>query len=281
LGRVNISEPFHLERIKAEYFTITRGTLKEFRIPPGINHLCYIILGRASLEVDQQSGNVVKDDCFSFAASEVKRTYTLNAPENGDDLRLIFVEDIEARSYNRKKECKRGIPTIVSAVTSSKWYNKGINQNKFARLALLTDMGLELETIPWSLNLKRIPPGTQSSNNHAHSEDDEFAIVLSGKARYWYHGIVPEPILQAGDCVGWKAGTGICHCLFNDAEDFDGSGEDLVFLDWGENKRDIDKFYFGHANPPYWRDDLKWLDHPELPLGPASPFPRFPRPDDR
>jgi uncharacterized cupin superfamily protein len=86
-------------------------------------------------------------------------------------------------------------------------------------------MGLELERLPWTLNIERLPPGTQSSNAHAHSQEDEFCILLSGKARYWYQGIVPEPILKPGDVVGWKAGTGICHSLLNDAEDERGSGK--------------------------------------------------------
>jgi uncharacterized cupin superfamily protein len=112
---------------------------------------------------------------------------------------------------------------------------KGINTTKTARLGLLTDMGLELERIPWSLNIECLPPGTQSSNTHAHSSEDEFSLVLSGKARYWHQGITPEPILKAGDCVGWKAGTGVCHSMLNDGEDEKGSGKSCHFQELSVN----------------------------------------------
>lgn len=78
---------------------------------------------------------------------------------------------------------------------------------------------------PWGLTLERVPPGCQTSNAHAHSVEDEFCLILGGKARYWHQGQTPERILVAGDAVGWKAGTGICHTLLNDAEDEDGAGQ--------------------------------------------------------
>jgi hypothetical protein len=134
------------------------------------------------------------------------------------------------KRLHSQKEQSDGPPTIVSSLASSKWYNKGVKRTKWARLGLITDMGQELDPIPWSLNIERLPPGTQSSNDHAHSRDDEFAIILSGKARYWHQGIVPEPILKPGDSVGWRAGTGICHCLINDAEDEKGSGELIIHI---------------------------------------------------
>lgn len=83
----------------------------------------------------------------------------------------------------------------------------------------------KLTTRPWGFIREQIPPGTQSSNAHCHSADDEFVLILEGKARYWYQGITPEPILRPGDCFGWKAGTGICHSLLNDAEDETGKGQ--------------------------------------------------------
>ncbi|PVF94459.1 hypothetical protein CPB86DRAFT_828602 [Serendipita vermifera] len=278
---VDLSTPFNLERIKAHYTTIPKGESKQLSVPAQKNHLCYIVVGNADLEVGKHRATVTKDECFSFAASDEARAYTLTAAGDGNIVGILTVEDTQTRAYNRKNERTDGPPTIISAPNSSKWYNKGINLTSFARLGRLTDMGIELDPIPWSLNRERLPPGTQSSNNHAHSRDDEFAIILSGQARYWHQGLVPEPILKAGDAVGWKAGTGICHCLLNDAENEDLSGEDLVFLEWGEDNPDTDKLHFGTANPIYWTNELKWHDRPDHPLGSASPLPRFPRPDDK
>lgn len=50
---------------------------------------------------------------------------------------------------------------------------------------------------------------------------------MEGKARYWNQGETPERILVPGDAVSWKAGTGICHGLFNDATDEHGAGESI------------------------------------------------------
>ena len=114
----------------------------------------------------------------------------------------------------------------MSAEKAAAWRNKGIDCTKAIRLAKATDMGLgRQDGPPWGLTLERIPPGTQSSNAHAHSAEHEFALIIEGKARYWHQGETPERILVQGDAVGWKAGTGICHTLLNDAEDGHGRGE--------------------------------------------------------
>jgi hypothetical protein len=59
------------------------------------------------------------------------------------------------------------------------------------------------------------------------------------------------------------------------------SGEDLVFLVWGEIDPENDKGHYAHASPPWWKPEIRWYDRPELPMGPASSLPRFPRPNDR
>ena len=82
----------------------------------------------------------------------------------------------------------------------------------------------DLLECPWHLVIERIPPGTQSSNAHAHLAEDEFALILSGEARYWFQGAAPEKILKSGDAVGWKSGTGISHTLLNDAKNEQGDG---------------------------------------------------------
>jgi mannose-6-phosphate isomerase-like protein (cupin superfamily) len=130
------------------------------------------------------------------------------------------------------------VPNIVGGHTVSKWRRAGINRNKHGFLTTSTDMILlkpsskqpepgtiPLNKLPWNVNLKRIPPGAQSSNAHCHSHEDEFVFVLSGKARYWHQGEVPEKIVKKGDTIGWKAGTGICHSLLNDADGPNGEGK--------------------------------------------------------
>lgn len=80
-------------------------------------------------------------------------------------------------------------------------------------------------TRPWNVTIECLLPGTQSSYPHAHSEEDEFVFILAGKARYWHNGEEPEESLIAGDCVGWKSGTGIAHSIINDGEGANGQGD--------------------------------------------------------
>jgi mannose-6-phosphate isomerase-like protein (cupin superfamily) len=79
--------------------------------------------------------------------------------------------------------------------------------------------------LPWNVYIHEFVPGTFSSNPHCHSIEDEMALVLSGKARYWLQGEEPEKILKTGDCVGWRSGTGVCHSLLNDADGPNGEGK--------------------------------------------------------
>ncbi|PVF91621.1 hypothetical protein CPB86DRAFT_745420 [Serendipita vermifera] len=278
---IDLTSPFNLDRIKAEYITLSKGSSKQFTVPAKRNHFFYLINGSGQLETSGHKLSLAKDDCFSVAESDKERVYTLVAAAEGDSINVLVIQDVNDRASAKKKEHGDEPPTIISASGSSKWSGKGINTAKTGRLGLLTDMGLELERIPWSLNLERLLPGTQSSNTHAHSSEDEFVLVLSGKARYWHQGMTPEPILKAGDCVGWKAGTGICHSLLNDGEDENGAGEDVVFLVWGEDDPDGDKVHYATAHPHWWRPEIRWYDRPEHYQGSASGLPHFPRPEDR
>lgn len=171
-------------------------------------------------------------------------------------------------------------PTIVSAEKSAAWRGKGIDTTKAVRLATLTDMKNQ-ERLPWGFTLECIPPGTQSSNAHAHLTEDEFALILAGNARYWHQGETPERILSLGDAVGWKANTGICHTLLNDGTDENGGGENVVFLVWGKDDPDGDKVHYATASPHWWTKEVRWWDCPIHPVGPASGLPRYPRPEDR
>jgi uncharacterized cupin superfamily protein len=99
---VNLSAPFNLQRIKVEYTTLPKGESKRLNVPPQKNHLCYILNGNADLEVSKHRETVTKDNCFSFAASEEARDYTLTATGEADHLGFLTVEDTQIRNYNRK-----------------------------------------------------------------------------------------------------------------------------------------------------------------------------------
>lgn len=65
----------------------------------------------------------------------------------------------------------------------------------------------------FGVNLTTLKPGTWSSQRHWHRNEDEFVYVLEGEVVLCEeHG---ETVLKPGDAAGWKANSGVGHCLIN------------------------------------------------------------------
>jgi len=78
----------------------------------------------------------------------------------------------------------------------------------------------------FGVNLTRLAPGGISALRHAHTKQDEFVYILSGR---------PVLVMDAGEtpltpgmCAGFKAGTGDGHHLVNR------SPEEVVYLEIGD-----------------------------------------------
>jgi uncharacterized cupin superfamily protein len=78
----------------------------------------------------------------------------------------------------------------------------------------------------FGVNLTRIAPGGVSALRHAHSRQDEFVYVLSGRPTLVTDE--GETELAPGMCAGFKAGTGNAHHLLNRTK------EDVVYLEVGD-----------------------------------------------
>jgi uncharacterized cupin superfamily protein len=78
----------------------------------------------------------------------------------------------------------------------------------------------------FGVNLTRLPPGAVSALRHAHSKQDEFVYVVSG--RPVLRTDAGETQLAPGMCAGFKAGIGDAHHLINR------SSEDVVYLEVGD-----------------------------------------------
>jgi len=63
------------------------------------------------------------------------------------------------------------------------------------------------------INLTELEPGAVSALFHHHSKQDEFIFVVSGSPTLILGD--REFVLNAGDCCGFKAGTGVGHQLTN------------------------------------------------------------------
>ena len=78
----------------------------------------------------------------------------------------------------------------------------------------------------FGVNLTRLAPGAVSALRHAHSRQDEFVYVLSGRPTLVTDEGRSE--LVPGMCAGFKAGTGNGHHLINE------TAEDVLYLEVGD-----------------------------------------------
>jgi uncharacterized cupin superfamily protein len=120
----------------------------------------------------------------------------------------------------------------------------------FGRHFGLTRLGIHHE---------RLPPGRRTSYPHAESAEEEFVYVLEGAPDVWLDGKLHR--LQAGDAVGFPAGTGIAHTFMNNAE------AEVRLLVVGETPKPENRIVYPR-NPERkaLRDDW-WEDAPRRPMG--------------
>src|SRR3954463_1447366 len=89
----------------------------------------------------------------------------------------------------------------------------GREKQKIGDAAGLTQFGV---------NITRIKPGSASALRHWHEQEDEFIYMLEGELVLQEND--GETVLGPGDAAGFKAGSGVGHCLANR------SGRDAAYL---------------------------------------------------
>lgn len=78
----------------------------------------------------------------------------------------------------------------------------------------------------FGVNLTQLAPGAISALLHRHAKQDEFVYILEGAPTLFLEH--KEYLLNPGDCIGFKAGTGVAHQLANR------SSEMVVFIEVGD-----------------------------------------------
>ena len=127
----------------------------------------------------------------------------------------------------------------------------------FSRRARLARLGVHLEVLK---------PGRRSSWPHAERDEDEFVYVVSGKVDAWNDGYITP--MEAGDFIGWEAGTGITHVVINNSD------EDAVLIVGGEASRARSQFWYPfHPHRQKEIGQNYWADHPVPDLGPHDGMP--------
>jgi len=77
----------------------------------------------------------------------------------------------------------------------------------------------------FGINITRIKAGSASALRHWHEREDEFVYMLEGELVLCEND--GETVLKAGDAAGFKAGSGVAHCLVNRTE------RDAIYLEVG------------------------------------------------
>ena len=77
----------------------------------------------------------------------------------------------------------------------------------------------------FGVNVTRIRAGSASALRHWHEQEDEFIYMIEGELVLQEND--GETVLKSGDAAGFKAGSGIAHCLINPTQ------RDAVYLEVG------------------------------------------------
>lgn len=104
----------------------------------------------------------------------------------------------------------------IKAATVAAVMGQTLYPQPFAELVkgrLRRRLGDEFELGNFGVNYTELLPGSASALEHRHGKQDEFIYVLSGTVTLVLDG--KEHTLVAGDCCGFKAGTGPSHQLLN------------------------------------------------------------------
>lgn len=78
----------------------------------------------------------------------------------------------------------------------------------------------------FGVNMTELLPGAISALAHCHSKQEEFILVIKGALTLKLGD--EEFTLEAGDCFGFKAGTGLAHQLLNR------SAEPVTYIEIGD-----------------------------------------------
>jgi len=98
----------------------------------------------------------------------------------------------------------------------------------------------------FGVNLTSLAPGGASSLRHAHTRQEEFVYVVEGTPTLVTNE--GRRTLRAGDCVGFRAGTGNAHHLLNESDaqvlylemGDRGAGDEVVYPDDDLHVAEID-----------------------------------------
>ena len=98
----------------------------------------------------------------------------------------------------------------------------------------------------FGVNITRIKAGSASALRHWHEQEDEFIYMLEGELILRENE--GETVLRPGDAAGFKAGSGVAHCLVNRSE------REAVYLEVGTRAK-RERAHYPDVDLVYDRDE--------------------------
>ena len=104
----------------------------------------------------------------------------------------------------------------------------------------------------FGVNITRIKAHSASALRHWHEQEDEFIYMIEGELVLKEND--GETVLKTGDCAGFKAGSGIAHCLINRTD------RDAVYLEVGTRAKS-ERVHYPDVDFMMERDDVsrRWF----------------------
>lgn len=276
----NLSKYFGLSRVAAHYFKIPHGyRTSEPHAESLEEEFVFVISGEIDLWLNGKIKRMTKGDCIGFPAGTGVGHCFIN--NSGKDCE-IFVSGDRTKPDNQyhfhldhslEKECgdkwwsdmpkqelgeHNGLPgdfdkslfdknidifNSFENIPNDSYSYPGDTETFTNGVCLSRKFGMKNIAI-W---LERIPPGKRTSWDHAHSVEEEFVFVLTGK-----------PIVRLNNRdfrakeftgIDFKAGSGIAHTLYNDSDEY------IYYLCAGECEPDNDKIYY--PNHPSRNEEMR------------------------
>jgi uncharacterized cupin superfamily protein len=151
-------------------------------------------------------------------------------------------------------------PDFICNWTDIEDADDGHYPNSTELLSIGAPLARKLGLTRIGIHHERLPPGRRTSYPHAESHEEEFVFVIEGAPDAWIDGHLHR--LEAGDAVGFPAGTGLCHTFLNNTD------AEVRLLVVGETAKAENKVYYP-CNPEQqaMRKDW-WHGVPHRPMGP-------------
>jgi uncharacterized cupin superfamily protein len=145
-------------------------------------------------------------------AEETRRSSAINTMIRGLVSSSSATSD-EQGEMSASKQSSRTAPIAALMAPSQQTTVLPLQFQEIVQGRIKRKLGNVFDLTNFGVNLTMLEPGASSALQHYHSKQDEFVYILKGTATLRLGQ--EEFIMTAGDCVGFKAGDGIGHCITN------------------------------------------------------------------